>query len=130
MATTRAERHPADPRRRDPNAAIARVWHAWAAPEKANEYEQYVSQEVIPGYVGMPGYLGAAYHRRDDGDEVEFLVITRWESFDAIIAFAGADNPAQTTIPQRAADMLLRCDAAATHYEDIPIAWPEGFTAR
>ena len=130
MATTQAERHPADPRRKDRNAIIARVWHAWAAREKADEYERYVSHEVIPGYIGMGGYLGAAYHRRDDGDEVEFLVITRWESFDAIIAFAGPENPAQTTIPQKAADMLLRCDAEATHYEDIPIAWPEGFTPR
>lgn len=127
---TQADRHPADPRRSDPNATIARVWHAWAAPEKADEYERYVSQEVIPGQVGMPGYLGAFYHRRDVGGEVEFLVITRWESFDAIIAFAGPDNPAQTTIPQKAADMLLRCDAEATHYEDIPLAWPEGFAVR
>jgi hypothetical protein len=130
MTTMQAERHPADPRRRDPNATIARVWHAWAAPDKADGYERYVSHEVIPGQVSLPGYLGAWYHRRDLGDEVEFLVITRWASFDSIVAFAGPENPAQTTIPQKAADMLLRCDAEATHYEDIPLAWPEGFVVR
>jgi heme-degrading monooxygenase HmoA len=130
MTTTRAQRHPADPRRSDSDAGIARVWHAWAAAANADEYERYVSQEVIPGYVGMPGFLGAFYHRRHHGDDVEFLVITRWDSFEAIIGFAGAEHPARTTIPQRAADMLLRCDAEATHYEDIPIAWPEGFAVR
>jgi heme-degrading monooxygenase HmoA len=112
------------PNRRNPT--IARVWHAWTANELAAEYERYVAEEVIPGFVAMPGFIGASYHRRDLNGEVEFLVITRWESFDAIVAFAGAANPSQTTIPQKAADMLLRCDSEATHYEDIPIAWRDG----
>lgn len=96
----------------------------------ADEYERYVAEDVIPGQVGDPGYLGAFYHRRDVGDEVEFLVITRWSSFDAIVSFAGKENPEQATIPQAAAEMLLRFDAEATHYEDIAIAWPEGFDVR
>jgi len=130
MVTVESGKHPEDPRRADSRAAIARVWRAWAAPGKADEYEWYVSQEVIPGQVDMPGYLGGFYHRRDLGDEIEFLVITRWTSFDAIIDFAGSANPARATIPQKAADLLLRYDAEATHYEDVAIAWPQGFVVR
>lgn len=128
-SVTDAQRHPGDPRRSD-DVAVIRVWHAWAAPDAADEYERYVAEEVLPGQVELDGYLGASYHRRDVGDEVEFLVITRWESFYAIVAFAGEDNPAQTTIPKKAADMLLRCDAEATHYADIEPDWPEGFVVR
>ena len=127
---TQAQRHPQDPRRADPDAGIARVWRAWATPEQADEYTRYVSQEVLPGQVAYTGYLGGFYHRRDLDEEVEFLVITRWASFDAIVAFAGPENPSKATIPQKAADMLLRYDAEATHYEDIPLAWPDGFVVR
>lgn len=123
-------RHPGDPRRSDPESVIARVWRAWAAPEMADAYERYVAEEVLPGQVKLEGYLGGFYHRRPAGQEVEFLVINRWSSFDAIIGFAGPDNPSRATIPQKAADMLLRYDAEATHYEDIAVAWPEGFVVR
>lgn len=109
---------------------MVRVWRAWASPDVADEYERYVAEEVLPGQVDLGGYLGAFYHRRQAGDEVEFLVITRWESFDAIVGFAGEENPGQATIPQKAADMLLRYDAEATHYADIKPAWPEGFVVR
>lgn len=129
-ASAATGRHPDDPRRSNPQAAIARVWRAWAAPQMADAYERYVAEEVLPGQVALDGYLGAFYHRRPAGAEVEFLVITRWSSFDAIIAFAGPDNPGRATIPQKAADMLLRYDAEATHYEDIPATWPEGFAVR
>jgi hypothetical protein len=118
-----------DPRR-SKDAAVARVWRGWAAPETADDYERYVAEEVLPGQVELPGYLGAFYHRRSVGDLVEFLVITRWSSFDDIVAFAGEGNPAQATIPQKAADMLVHYDAEATHYADIRPAWPEGFVVR
>lgn len=121
--------HFADPRR-DAGAAVVRVWRGWADPETADEYERYVAEEVLPGQVELPGYLGAFYHRRLVDEEVEFLVITRWSSFDSIVSFAGEENPAQATIPQKAADMLLRFDAEAIHYEDIAPAWPEGFEVR
>lgn len=123
-------RHPGDPRR-DDDAAVARVWRGWASPDAADQYERYVAEDVLPGQVELSGYLGAFYHRRTvDDDLVEFLVITRWSSFDDIVAFAGEENPAKATIPQKAADMLVRYDAEATHYADIRPAWPEGFVVR
>jgi len=129
MSDGSPDRHPADPRRSD-DSVVVRVWRGWASPEWADEYERYVAEEVLPGQVALPGYLGAFYHRRPSGEEVEFLVVTRWSSFDSIIAFAGEENPAQATIPQEAEDMLIRFDAEATHYEGISPVWPTGFEVR
>ena len=38
-----------------------------------------------------PGNRGVYVLRRDDGDVTHFLLLTFWDSLDAIRAFAGAD---------------------------------------
>lgn len=102
--------------------AISRVWRGWAARADAGEYERLVTQEVLPGMSRLGGYRGARLLKRDaDHDQVEFLVITEWESFDSIRDFAGEEYDS-ATIPQAAADLLVRYDDRAAHYERVPAA--------
>jgi heme-degrading monooxygenase HmoA len=95
---------------------ISRVWRGWAAPERAAEYERMVCGEVIPGMGSLDGYRGASLRRRETEDgEVEFLVLTEWDSLEAIRGFAGEDYEA-ATIPAEAEALLTRFDPRAVHY--------------
>jgi antibiotic biosynthesis monooxygenase (ABM) superfamily enzyme len=46
---------------------------------------------MFPSMQRVPGFLGAELLRRDTGDEIAFVTITRFESYDAVRAFAGED---------------------------------------
>jgi heme-degrading monooxygenase HmoA len=97
------------------SSGIGRVWHGWTRPEEAARYETLVSDEVLPSMEKLDGFLGAQMMRRDEPDEVEFLVITEWESLDAIKGFAGEDYE-KTTIPYDAEQLLARFDEGPLHY--------------
>lgn len=96
--------------------AVDRVWHGWTTPGNAALYEELVTETVLPSHEELPGYLGSQLLRRDVGEEVEFLVITGWESYDAIRGFAGDDYD-RATIPPEAEKLLARFDPRAIHYE-------------
>jgi len=98
---------------------ITRVWRGWTATaEDADAYERLLGEEILPGLVGIDGFAGAEVLRRDDGAEVEFLVITRFESLDAVRAFAGPE--VETPVIEPAARRLLsRTEERARHYEAV-----------
>jgi heme-degrading monooxygenase HmoA len=50
----------------------------------------------------------------DEG--IEFLIVTQWESFDAIRQFAGQDFE-QAVVPEIAQRMLVSYDQKVRHYE-------------
>ena len=94
---------------------IMRVWHGWTAPENADAYEEMLRTEILPGIHRIEGYAGAFLLRRDDGDEVEFITITTWDSWEAIERFAGAGRTGSVIYP-KAHDLLTRFDEQSTHY--------------
>jgi antibiotic biosynthesis monooxygenase (ABM) superfamily enzyme len=69
---------------------IERIWRGWIAADKADGYQAFLRDSFLPAAHAIPGYLGARILRRDVGDEVEFLTITRFSSLDAIRTFAQA----------------------------------------
>jgi len=95
---------------------IARLWRAFAAHERANDYVEHFQQSVFPELIHIDGYRGAYVMQRDLNDGVEIMVMTLWESMDAIRQFAGAN--AETAVVAPAAQALLRAfDATVTYYE-------------
>jgi hypothetical protein len=54
------------------------------------------------------------------GPGVEFLIMTRWDSIDAIGRFAGAD-PEAAVVPREVAAMMIEYDHRARHYEVLDI---------
>jgi hypothetical protein len=49
-------------------------------------------------------------------EEIEFLVLTLWESMEAIRAFAG-DQPELAVVEPEARAALVRFDSTVAHYE-------------
>jgi heme-degrading monooxygenase HmoA len=95
---------------------IVRLWHGWTSRENADPYERFLREHMFPSIHRVPGFLGADLLRRDDGDEVAFVTITRFESLDAVRAFAG-DDYEQAVIEPEAKALLARHDERSLHYD-------------
>ena len=69
---------------------IARIWHGRTTPAKAEAYMQdYFLQTGLADYEGTEGNRGVLVLRKDEGGEAHLLVLTLWDSEDAIRSFAG-----------------------------------------
>jgi heme-degrading monooxygenase HmoA len=97
---------------------IARVWHGWTSPENADAYEEFLRTKMFPSIHQVDGFVGADLLRRDDGDDVAFVTITRFDSLEAVRSFAGADFEAAVVEPEAEA-LLSRFDKRSRHYEIV-----------
>ena len=96
---------------------IARIWRGWAATKEAADlYEEFLRATFLPSVHAIEGYSGASVLRRPNGAEIEFTVITRFATLDAIRRFAG-DDPEAAHIAPRARELLARFDARCQHYD-------------
>ena len=96
---------------------IGRIWHGWATNEKADAYQGVLEDELLPAIrSGTEGFLGVNVLRRDQGEEVEFLIFTLWESFDAIATLVGEDYEA-AHLPDETRTLLKRFDERVVHYQ-------------
>ena len=68
---------------------IIREWRGRASASKEDEYPKHFREQVMPELRRIPGFIGAHLSRRKLDDQVEFLVLTRWQSMESIRAFAG-----------------------------------------
>ena len=97
---------------------IARLWHGWTSRDNADAYKRFLRERMFPSIHRVPGFLGADLLRRDAGDEIAFVTITRFESLDAVRAFAGEDYE-QAVIEPEARALLARHDERSEHFEVV-----------
>ena len=95
---------------------IVRAWRGRALLSKPDEYPTHFRDNVLPELRDVPGFLGASLLRLDHTGHIEFLVLTRWISIDAIKAFAGADVTKAVVEPGAVA-ALADYDHMVSHYE-------------
>jgi len=96
---------------------IARVWRGWAdGTAAADLYEEFLRLTFLPSIHSIEGYRGASVIRRQVGQEVEFMTITRFSSLEAIRKFAGDDYEVAHVAP-RARELLCRFDGRCQHFE-------------
>jgi heme-degrading monooxygenase HmoA len=95
---------------------IARIWSARATPANWPAYARHFTENVVPELRAVPGYASAKLLKRDAGPEVEITVVTFWQSWAAIDAFAGPDRDAAVVAPHAAA-LLANYDRRVQHYE-------------
>jgi heme-degrading monooxygenase HmoA len=97
---------------------ISRHWGAVVERERAADYIAHLRSETFPKLGRIDGFVDVLLQRRDAAGGVEFVVITRWRSMDAIRAFAGADAEA-AVVPPHAQAMMVSFDARVRHYEIV-----------
>lgn len=72
--------------------AIMRLWHGKVAIEKADEYEKFMIKKAAPDYSSVYGLLKLYFQRKNEETIAHFLLVTIWDSLEAVKNFAG-DNP-------------------------------------
>ena len=95
---------------------IARIWRGAVRREDGDAYAAYMRDTGIAGYRRTPGNQAAFMLRRDLGDRCEFVMVTLWDSMDAVIAFAGP-RPEQAVFYPEDDRYLVERGLVVDHYE-------------
>jgi heme-degrading monooxygenase HmoA len=96
---------------------IARVWRGLAhTAANAQVYLRHLTSKVLPALAAIPGHRGARVLRREERGRTEFLVMTYWDSIDAVRGFAGEDCE-QAVVEPEARAVLAEYDECVRHYE-------------
>jgi heme-degrading monooxygenase HmoA len=95
---------------------ITRIWHGRTKAAKSVEYLNLMRTVAISDYRSIPGNKGAYALRRIEDDTAHFLMVTFWESEDAIRAFAGDDIRAAKYYDFDKS-LLLELEPTSSHYE-------------
>jgi heme-degrading monooxygenase HmoA len=97
---------------------IIREWRGRTATSNADAYPKHFRTNVVPELRRVPGFLGAHLSRRLLNDKIEYLVLTKWQSMDAIRGFAGNDA-GKAVVEPAAIAALTDFDDCVQHYEVI-----------
>lgn len=102
---------------------IARIWYGWTSRENASKYEKLLREEVLLEIAkrSIPGYKGAEiFIRESENDETEFITLLRFDTLEAVKAFAGKSYE-MPVIPPECKKLLKRHSEKSRHYEIVPI---------
>ena len=97
---------------------IARHWHGIARRECAEAYVRHLREETFPALALIPGFATASILQRPVAQGIEFLVVTHWQSIEAIKEFAGS-NPEAAVVPEIVQQMMVSYDPTVSHYEVV-----------
>ena len=97
---------------------IVRLWKGWTTAANEEKYVQHLTNNVFPELRAIPGHRGAYLLRRRGDGEVEFVVLTLWDSMEAIRKFAGTEAEKAVVAPQAQA-VLSSFDDFVSHYEVV-----------
>lgn len=95
---------------------IARIWRGRTPASKAETYFEYLKQTGLQDYRRTGGNHGVYVLRRLKDDEAEFLLLSLWDSIEAIKQFAGEEYEKARYYPEDK-DFLLEFEPLVRHYE-------------
>lgn len=95
---------------------IARHWKGIARKERAEEYIAHLRNDTFEKIKKIEGFVSASILKRDLPEGVEFLVITEWQTLDAIRKFAG-EKIEVAVVPKVVQDIMVKYDERVSHYE-------------
>ena len=95
---------------------IVRVFRVRTHPGMEAEFKKYVLETGRPGLLEREGCLGVIVGQSRWNDRPETVVISRWESLEALQSFAG-ENWQQGHIPPAAAHLIEQ--AFCDNFEEI-----------
>ena len=103
---------------------ISRVWRGRTAAGNADEYEAFLARTAYPDYGDVEGNRGWILLRQPQGGAVEFMLISFWDSMDALRRYAGPDPERPKYYPEDKA-VLLELPDVVDHYDviDTQVKW-------
>jgi heme-degrading monooxygenase HmoA len=103
---------------------ISRNWRGVARAESADDYIHHLQNDTFPQLSRIPGFVSASILRRPVANGVEFLIVTTWDSMEAIRRFAGEPEDV-AVVPSVVQAMMVEYDSKVAHYEIADIYSPE-----
>lgn len=79
---------------------IARIWQARTRPGMGEAYYEYLEQTGLKEYRATEGFQQVFVLRREIGEETEYVLVTLWDSMDAIRRFAGPEPERAVYYPE------------------------------
>ncbi len=99
---------------------IVRRWRGATRAADADRYLAYLEATGLREYRSLPGNRGVLLLRRALEDQAEFVLLSFWESEDAIRAFSGNDIRVARFYPDDS-EFLVDSDRHADHFQ-LPFA--------
>jgi heme-degrading monooxygenase HmoA len=97
---------------------IARTWRGATRAEDADAYLDYLERTGFSDYRKTPGNRSVLGLRRIVNDRAEFLLISLWDSEEAIRGFAG-DDIGKAVFYSEDERFLIERDNHVSHYEVV-----------
>jgi heme-degrading monooxygenase HmoA len=95
---------------------IARIWRGVTRESDQDTYFEYLQRTGLKEYASIPGNQGVWVLRRVREGKAEFTLVSLWESWDAIKAFAGPDHERAVYYPEDK-KFLLEMVPRVEHHE-------------
>ncbi len=95
---------------------IARTWRGVTRAEDRDAYLEYLRRTGLAAYASTEGNRGALILARTEKDRAEFLLLSLWDSEDAVRAFAG-EEPQRAVFYPEDDRFLVEKDTAVGHYQ-------------
>ena len=95
---------------------IARIWKGETPESKADQYFEFLKATGIKDYQQTAGNKGVLVLRRIRDGRAEFFLLSLWDTWDAIRAFAGDDVEKAFYYPEDP-QYLLSMAPEVDHYE-------------
>lgn len=95
---------------------IVRTWHGRTRLSDGDAYESFMKERAAPDYGSIDGLQQLFFTRRDDDDASHFLLITVWDSIEAVMKFAG-DDPNVAKYYHEDNEFLLEKEAHSLNHQ-------------
>lgn len=105
---------------------IVRSWHGIVPAEKGEAFREHLLKTGVAEVKLIPGNLGADIYNHLQAGWEHFFMVSYWESFEAVKAFAGLDPQIAVCYPEDDRFGLIS-DPIVLHHEieKIPVRFPE-----
>ncbi len=103
---------------------IARTWRGSVRASDAESYVDYLKRTGLADFGKTPGNLAGLALRRVSGDRAEFMIISLWDSRDAVRRFSGADGDVAVFYPEDERFLVER-DEHVDHFEVVHFGSPD-----
>ena len=96
---------------------IERLWRGVTSTDNAGQYIAHLENDTFPKLQALTGYINSKVLKRNLANgNIEYLIVTCWESIEDIAAFSGNDIEI-AVVPEAVQSLLLSYDKSVVHYE-------------
>src|SRR4051812_38628454 len=99
---------------------VARTWWGATRIDDADDYVDYLRRTGLCEYARIPGHRRTLTLRRIGEERAEFLIVSVWDSMDAVRQFAG-DDPERAVFYPDDDRFLVARDEHVTHFEVVDL---------